>query len=129
VNLLIDSDILIEVSRGRNESVIRNWKDLADSSLALSCSAVTVAEVWQGALPSEHAILDRLFSALLCLPVDQTIARLAGDYLRHYRRSHGLELGDALIAATTAVHGATLWTRNHKHYPMRDVRLWEGAAH
>ena len=47
----------------------------------------------------------------------------AGIYLRQFHRSHGLDIGDALIAATAAVHGCALWTRNHKHYPMKDIEL------
>ena len=51
------------------------------------------------------------------------IGRRAGGYLRQFRRSHGLDIGDALIAATAAVHGCALWTRNRKHYPMKDIEL------
>ncbi|HXP85900.1 MAG TPA: type II toxin-antitoxin system VapC family toxin [Bryobacteraceae bacterium] len=125
MKLLIDSDILIEVSRGRDPMVIRDWKALSVSSSVLSCSPVTVAELWHGGLPEERDALEDLFAALLCLPVDHSIGRLAGDYLRRYRRSYSLALGDALIAATSTVHSAPLWTRNRKHYPMREVSFWD----
>lgn len=48
------------------------------------------------------------------------IGRWAGDYLRRYRKSHGIDLGDALIAASAVVNNSTLWTRNLKHYPMQE---------
>jgi len=48
----------------------------------------------------------------------------AGDYLRQFHRSHSLELGDALIAATASIHLLRLWTRNRKHYPMKDIQLF-----
>ena len=51
------------------------------------------------------------------------IGRRAGGYLRQFHRSHGLDIGDALIAATAAVHGCALWTCNRKHYPMKDIEL------
>ena len=51
------------------------------------------------------------------------IGRRAGGYLRQFHRSHGLDIGDALIAAAAAVHGCALWTRNRKHYPMKDIEL------
>ena len=47
----------------------------------------------------------------------------AAAYLRQFRRSHNLELGDALIAATALQTGADLVTRNLKHYPMTDIRV------
>jgi hypothetical protein len=72
----------------------------------------------------DAAILDALFLALLCVPIDREVAKKAGAYLQLFARSHHLELGDARIAATASVHQAALWTRNHKHYPMKDVRFY-----
>jgi predicted nucleic acid-binding protein len=40
---------------------------------------------------------------------------------RQFHASHAVELGDALIAATASVHTLRLWTRNRKHFPMRDA--------
>jgi predicted nucleic acid-binding protein len=57
------------------------------------------------------------------LDVTQAIGRQAAAYLRQYRRSHNLELGDALVAATAANAGVELVTRNLKHYPMTDIRV------
>ena len=122
--VLIDSDILIEVSRGRDAGVLARWDDLSGSGRAPLCSPVTVAEIWHGARPVEHGMLNRLFAALICVPIDLEVGRRAGDYLRQYARSHNLELGDALIAATATVHNAALWTRNRKHYPMRDLTFY-----
>ena len=45
-------------------------------------------------------------------------------YLQKYARSRAVELGDALIAAWASVHGAMLWTRNRKHYPMAGLRFY-----
>jgi predicted nucleic acid-binding protein len=36
---------------------------------------------------------------------------------------HGVELGDALVAATAAVHKMTPWTCNRKRYPMKEIGL------
>jgi predicted nucleic acid-binding protein len=121
VTLLVDSDILIEVSRGRDEALLRRWRDLAGSADAILCSPVSVAELWHGARRSEHEALARLFGGLLCVRIDQETGRLAGEYMRLYCKSHGLELGDALIAAGAVQHSAALWTRNRKHYPMKDL--------
>jgi predicted nucleic acid-binding protein len=48
----------------------------------------------------------------------------AGEYLRIFAKSHHVELGDALIAATVSIHNLDLWTRNRRHYPMKDVSFY-----
>ncbi len=125
MTVLIDSDVLIEVSRGRDERILSKWGELSRSEALILFSPVNQAELWAGARPSEHDRLEALFGALVCAPADATIGRRAGEYLRRYRKSHGLELGDALIAATAAGHGAMLWTRNRKHYPMKEVVFFD----
>jgi predicted nucleic acid-binding protein len=123
-SILIDSDVLIEVSRGRDASLIDKWDSLAQSQAVLVCSPVTVAELWHGARPQEHKILEDLFAVIQCVPIDLEIARRAGDYLRSFAKSHSVELGDALIAATASLHGLELWTRNRRHYPMRGLAFF-----
>jgi predicted nucleic acid-binding protein len=120
-SVLIDSDILIEVSRGRDESIIVGWNELSRSDTVPLCSPVTVAELWQGARPHEQKMLSALFAAFTCIAIDLEIGQRAGDYLRQYAKSHHVELGDALIAATASIHKAQLWTRNRRHYPMKEI--------
>lgn len=123
-SVLIDSDILIEVSRGRDVGILKKWDDLGRSDTVLMCSPVTVAELWHGARPQEQKILEALFAAIQCVPIDVEIGRRAGDYLRQFAKSRGVELGDALIAATASVHGLELWTRNRRHYPIRGLAFF-----
>jgi hypothetical protein len=66
----------------------------------------------------EESATGALLSALRKIPLSEEIALAAGNMLRIYRRSHGIELGDALIASSALQLGATLITRNLKHYPM-----------
>jgi len=80
-----------------------------------------MAELWAGARPKEHEALDNLFTALRCAAIDREAGRRAGTYLRRYRRSHGVEVADALIAASAVENGAALWTRNRRHYPMKEI--------
>lgn len=122
--VLIDSDVLIEVSRARDADLLARWEELSKSDAVILCSPVTIAEIWHGARPKEQPVLDALFRSLICVPIDAALGRRAGDYLRSYAKSHALELGDALIAATASAHQAVLWTRNRKHYPMRDVDFY-----
>jgi len=65
--------------------------------------------------------IEALFGAITCVPIDADTGRRAGEYLRRYARSHSVELGDALIAATASIHNLELWTRNRRHYPMKEI--------
>jgi len=125
MTVLVDSDILIEVSRGRNADVVSKWIDLSNADAAVLYSPVSVAELWAGARPNECETLNNLFRALTCIPIDEEAGRQAGVYLRQYRRSHGIEIADALIAASAAANRAELWTRNRKHYPMKEVSFFD----
>lgn len=125
MTVLVDSDILIEVSRGRNQEIVSKWLDLSKSDAAVLYSPVSVTELWAGARPNEHETLNNLFRALTCTPIDEEAGHQAGLYLRKYRHSHGVETADALIAASAVANRAELWTRNRKRYPMKEVSFFD----
>jgi predicted nucleic acid-binding protein len=108
MSVLVDSDILIEVSRGRDTDLVSRWTELSRSDVAILYSPVTAAELWAGARPPEHDPIANLFRALTCVPIDAATGQRAGDYLRRYRKSHAVELGDALIAASAVLNSAAL---------------------
>jgi predicted nucleic acid-binding protein len=124
MSVVVDSDILIEVSRGKDTGIISRWTELSRSDVAILYSPVSAAELWAGARPPEHDAIANLFLALTCVPIDAATGQRAGDYLRRYRKSHAVELGDALIAAAAVLNGASLWTRNRKHYPMKELAFF-----
>ena len=124
MTVLVDSDILIEVSRGRDPEIVSRWELLSNSDAVILYSPVSAAELWAGARPSEHEALNALFAALICTEINADTGKQAGEYMRQFAKSHALELGDALIASATVQNGATLWTRNRKHYPMKDIHLY-----
>jgi predicted nucleic acid-binding protein len=99
--------------------------ELSTSDALILFSPVTAAELWARARPDEHAGLAALFDTLACVPTDAALGRRAGEYLRRYRTSHGIEPGDALMAASAVTRGAMLWTRNRKHYPMTDLQFYD----
>ena len=124
MNVLVDSDILIEVSRGRNRDVVSKWIELSTSGPVLY-SPVSVAELWAGARRSEYDTISNLFRALTCVSIDEEAGRRAGAYLQQYAKSHGVEIADALIAASAVARVAQLWTRNRRHYPMKELTFFE----
>ena len=125
MTVLVDSDILIEVSRGKNVAIVARWMDLSNSDAAVLYSPVTMAELWAGARPNEHDALNNLFGALTCAPIDEEAGHRAGAWLRKYRLSHGVEVADALVAAGAVGNRAQLWTRNRRHYPMKEVSFFD----
>jgi len=114
---LLDTDILIDFLRGRGDAraFLGRYEAAAEPPVI---SVVSVTELWAGMRPGEESATGALLSALRKIPLSEEIALAAGNMLRTYRRSHGIELGDALIASTAVELGATLITRNVKHYPM-----------
>jgi len=124
MSVLADSDILIEVSRGRDTRIVARWLELSNSEPVLY-SPVSAAELWAGARPAEVRMIERLFAGLICAPIGAGTGRRAGEYLRQYGKSHAVEIADALIAASAVQQKSRLWTRNRKHYPMRELAFFE----
>jgi predicted nucleic acid-binding protein len=76
-------------------------------------------ELYSGARTQrEERRIDTLLASFDRVAIDDSIFRLAGSLLRHYRASSGIDFPDALIAATAEHHGLELATLNVKHFPM-----------
>jgi len=126
--VLLDSDVIIEVLRERSPETLHNWVNVVNRDVPLFYSPVSLAEIRHGMRDREIEPIDRMFSAMTCIPIEQDIGRRSGDYLRSFHASHSLALGDALIAATASVHQLHLWTQNRKHFPMKDVEFFKTAS-
>ncbi len=114
--MIIDSDIIIEVLRGNTKTTA--WlRKVRDSGSAIRYSPVTRAEIRAGARVRERAAISALFESLAVLSIEASTGDLAGDQLSRFARSHSVQLGDALIAATALEHGEELATFNAKHFP------------
>jgi predicted nucleic acid-binding protein len=119
---LIDTDIAIDHFHGHHAALEFFATTLAAGE-ELAISVVTLTEIACGMRPGEEVRTERLLGLFTVLDVTEPIGRQAAAYLRQYRHSHRLELGDALIAATAILFQAELITRNLKHYPMPDVKI------
>jgi hypothetical protein len=124
VNVLVDSDVLIEVSRCRDALLLERWLQVSESHSTVFYSPVTAAELWWGVREHEQPALIALFRTMKCAVADDTTGRWAGDFLRLYCGSHGLKIADALIAAAAVQHRAALWTRNRRHFPMHEIEFF-----
>ncbi len=118
--LVLDSDVVIDYLR-RHPAAVSCVRGLNTRPFL---SAVTVAELYAGVREGpERAELEAVAIGFRVLPVTRSIATQAGLFRRQFWKSHGVQLFDALIAATAKEIGAGLFTLNLKHYPMlSDVR-------
>jgi len=118
---LVDSDIMVDLTRGKAEAA-----DYLDSlTEEWSVSTITCLELLAGARTQrETNDLDFVLSRYRTIPPNEEISRRAHYLMKTYVRSHGLGVLDALIAATAIEEGLTLATRNRKHFQMiGDLRL------
>jgi predicted nucleic acid-binding protein len=124
--VLLDSDIVIEILRGR-ANIAEGLAATEIQGIPTYCCAITWAEIGAGLRPGEEAATEDFFQARGEVVIDAATGRRAGAYLSRYARSHKVEIADALIAAAASTAGLSLWTLNRKHYPMEDLRLYNPA--
>jgi predicted nucleic acid-binding protein len=124
VGVLLDSDVIIEILRGRSR-VVEAASILEGGAVPTYVTPIAVAEVQAGLRAGEQHLTDAFFEARGEVILDSKIAKRAGAYLQRYARSHGVEIADAFVAAAAAISGLGLWTLNRKNYPMGDVTFYE----
>jgi predicted nucleic acid-binding protein len=112
--IVADSTVLIDWLRGDDQAVA--W--LTGLPSIPRCSELTRTDVIRGLRSAERGRAERLFGVFKWVPVDEPIARRAGDLGREHRRSHHLGTIDLLVAATALELGADVATANVKHFPM-----------
>ena len=113
---LIDTDVMIDVSRG-NASDASYLDSLSDPAISI----ITAQELIVGARDKRDlASIDSLVSTYPVIHMDTAIGQLAYDLLKRYAKSDGLRTFDSLIAATAIMRGFELVSRNRKHFAMID---------
>jgi predicted nucleic acid-binding protein len=118
--IILDTDVLIDVLRGREATKIFLLE--ATTNSVPCCSVISVAELHAGMRPAEQEPTNALLDGLVILSVTREIAEAAGHFKRS-SRSRRLELADCLIAATAFIEGASLATGNVKDYPMPEITV------
>jgi predicted nucleic acid-binding protein len=112
--MLVDTDVLIWHLRGYPNATRR-----LDELGALTLSAVTYLEVLQGIRnKAELVALKKMLQhrAATVLPVSEAITQRTIGLMESLTLSHGLQMGDALIAATAIEHQLPVLTANVKHF-------------
>ena len=122
-DLLIDTDVLIWYLRGHAEA-----GRLLDSLAEPILSAVTYMELMQGCRDKRELSLlkkDMGMRGTRILPIDANISDRAVSLIEAHALSSGLQMADALIAATGLIHGLPLVTGNVRHFVALDGLLVE----
>lgn len=115
MSVVLDTTVLVDVLRDRGAASAF----LEGLDGVPTCSEVTRIEVIRGLRSAERSAADRLFAEIRWRPVDEEVARLAGDLGRRYRGSHRhAGIPDLIVAATAQHLDLPLATSNVKHFPM-----------
>ncbi len=130
LKLLIDTDVLIDFSKGKSELLKKLLNLSVESKAMLYTTPVNVAEFLNDVFLLKHK--DRMLSALEYLgnfkiqPIDKKGGILAGQYLRE----GGIEfMADALIGGSCVAGGLKLVTRNRKHFnKIKDLEIYQDKA-
>jgi predicted nucleic acid-binding protein len=113
------------VRRDQRQVIGVQTEDLAPASRrldllgALTLSAISWLEVLQGMrnkaeLQAVKKMLDKRSAKLL--PFTEAITLRAAELMESLTLSHGLQMGDALIAASAVEHRLPVLTANVKHF-------------
>jgi predicted nucleic acid-binding protein len=121
VAVLLDTTVLIDVLRGRPETVAR-LRALRRAGDDVYVSAVNVEEVVRGLRPAEADAAARLFSGTRLAPLGEREGWRAGEWRRE-QAAGGVTLSqaDGLVAAAAMAVGARLATGNPRDFPMTDL--------
>jgi len=112
--ILCDTDVIIEILKG-NEKIIKTIESIGLENIAIS--SITVMELYFGALNKNE--LDKIKKHLKALNIvhfDNDVSELAVSMIESYSKSHGLQIPDAIIAATALLSELKLLTLNLKDF-------------
>ncbi|MER9295842.1 type II toxin-antitoxin system VapC family toxin [Mesorhizobium sp. M0621] len=136
MRLLLDMNVLSEVTRPAPDARVLDWLDRLDEDRSF-ISVVSIAEIRRGvALMDEGRKREALAEWLArdlpqrfeqrVLPVDEPVALAWGDLMGFAKRhGRGLSSMDGLIAATAIARELTLATRNTKDFEGFGIGLFD----
>jgi hypothetical protein len=122
----VDSDILIWHLRGEAKAATLLRRLSAEPDSDLWTGALQRAEVVFFMRPGEVAPTRAFLSRFKTEAVTQPIVDQGAELYRRWHPSHGIDVNDAILAATVAATGGRIYTLNVKHYPMPDVSVVRG---
>jgi predicted nucleic acid-binding protein len=121
--ILCDTNVIIEVFK-KNPAVIQTMDKIGLDRIAVSI--VTAMELYYGALnKAELKKIKHHLSSIQIFHIDEGISFTASELIERYAKSHGLQIPDAFIAATSLNRGIQLYTGNKKDFVfIEKISLW-----
>jgi predicted nucleic acid-binding protein len=121
---LLDSGILVRHLRNY-PAYVALTNQLAELG-QLYIATFTRFEIMRGMREHEAEGTCRLVDSMVNLPVNPSVADLAGELVRTWQ-ARGIVLGegDAIIAATAMCFDLDLVTTNGRHFPMPELVVWQ----
>jgi len=113
-----DADVLIWHLLGNREALRLLRQPGVETGHELWIGAMQRAEVIFFMRPEEEEQTMLFLSQFKTAPVTQEIMDDAGKLHRQWHPSHGLDISDAILAATALQTGGQVFCLNVKHYPM-----------
>lgn len=110
--IIVDSDILVDFTRGNETAVI--WLDDAKSRSTLLISSITEMELILGSRDKRHLKeIQQFLKRFQIISINEQISDQASELVEQYCLSHRLLIPDALIAATALTLDESLASINH----------------
>jgi len=121
--ILCDTNVIIEALK-KNPIVIEKIEEIGLEQIAIS--VITVMELYYGALNKAELNKIKLhISSIRVLEIDNAVSFKATELIELYAKSHGLQIPDALIAATAVNYDFQLFTGNKKDFIyIKNIKLW-----
>jgi len=121
--ILCDTNIIIEALKN-NQFIVESIEEIGINNIAVS--AVTVMELYYGARnKAELKMIKRNLSSIQIFHIDEEISITASELIERYAKSHGLQIPDALIAATSIIQNIQLYTSNTRDFKfIENIKLW-----
>jgi predicted nucleic acid-binding protein len=114
-DLLIDTDILIDVAN--KEATAQQRLTTESQTATLGISTITVMELLVGCRnKTEQQALNKFLQQFAICPLSETASDQAVELMQTYALSHGLQIPDALIAATALALNIPLLSKNQRDY-------------
>ncbi len=124
----VDADVLIWHLRGAEKATEFLSALSRDPSFELWIGAMQRAEVVFFTQPDEEEATRLVLERFETTPLTAAIVDLGAQYYQRWHPSHGIDINDALLAASATTTGGKIFTLNVEHYPMPNVLVDEAWA-